>query len=159
MTDAVDADAPGASQVQPSPDKPPRAKSGRARPDLGALKHVLPYAARYKGRVLGAILALTAASGATLVVPVAIRRIVDFGFAPSKAGLINSYFLAMVGVAVVLAIASAARYFFVMTLGERVVSDLRRDVFRPSHPARRQFLRPARAPASWSRASPPTRRS
>ena len=126
MTDAVVADAPGASleKPSPSPDKPKR-----ARPNLGALKHVLPYALRYKGRVLGAVLALTAASAATLVVPVAIRRIVDFGFAPSKAGLINSYFVAMVGVAVVLALASAARYFFVMTLGERVVSDLRRDVF------------------------------
>ena len=132
MTDAVVADAPGASlkkSLPETPDKPSPSKPKRARPNLGALKHVLPYALRYKGRVLGAVLALTAASAATLVVPVAIRRIVDFGFAPSKAGLINSYFVAMVGVAVVLALASAARYFFVMTLGERVVSDLRRDVF------------------------------
>ena len=129
MTDAAVADAPGASQQKSSPETPSREKPKRARPNLGALRHVLPYAARYKGRVLGAVLALTAASGATLVVPIAIRRIVDFGFAPSKAGLINSYFVAMVGVAVVLALASAARYFFVMTLGERVVSDLRRDVF------------------------------
>ena len=120
MTDAALADAaPGASPAKPK----------RARPDIRALSQVLPYAARYKGRMLGAILALTAASAATLVVPVAIRRVVDFGFAPSKAGLLNSYFVAMIGVVAVLAVASAARYFFVMTLGERIVSDLRRDVF------------------------------
>ncbi len=129
MTDAVVADAPGASQEKLQLETPAPPKPKRGRPNLGALKHVLPYVARYKGRVLGAVLALTAASAATLVVPVAIRRIVDFGFAPSKAGLINSYFVGMIGVAVVLAVASAARYFFVMTLGERVVSDLRRDVF------------------------------
>ena len=105
------------------------AKQKRKRADVKALRQILPYAARYKGRVTGAVAALTAASAATLVVPVAIRRIVDFGFAPSKAGLINSYFVAMVGVVAVLALASGARYFFVMTLGERIVADLRRDVF------------------------------
>ena len=120
MTDAASADAmPEASPIKPK----------RTRPNLRALLQILPYAARYKGRIAGAVLALTAASAATLVVPVAIRRVVDFGFAPSKAGLINSYFVGMIGVAVVLGAASAARYFFVMTLGERVVSDLRRDVF------------------------------
>ena len=120
MTDAAIADAtPDASPVKPK----------RPRPNLRALLQILPYAARYKGRILGAVLALTAASAATLVVPVAIRRVVDFGFAPSKAGLINSYFVGMIGVAIVLGVSSAARYFFVMTLGERVVSDLRRDVF------------------------------
>ncbi len=102
----------------------------RSRPNLRTLLPVLPYAYRYKARIAGAVLSLTVASGATLVVPVAIRRIVDFGFAPSRAGLINSYFVAMLAVAAVLAAASGARYFFVMALGERIVSDLRADVFR-----------------------------
>ena len=97
---------------------------------MRALLRILPYAFRYKARIAGAVLALTVASAATLVVPVAIRRVVDFGFAPDKAGLINSYFLAMLAVAAVLAVASGARYFFVMTLGERIVADLRADVFR-----------------------------
>ena len=97
--------------------------------DFKALAPILPYALRYKGRIAGAVLALTAASAATLVVPIAIRRIVDFGFEPDKAGVINSYFIAMLGVVLVLALASAARYFFVQTLGERIVSDLRADVF------------------------------
>ena len=105
-------------------------KTKRARPDLRALRQISPYAVRYRGRIAGAIVALTAASAATLVVPLAIRRIVDFGFTPDRAGVINNYFLAMLAVVAVLATASAARYFLVMTLGERIVSDVRRDVFR-----------------------------
>ena len=113
-----------------APAELPPGKAKRSRPNLRTLLPILPYALRYKGRIAGAILALTVASAATLVVPVAVRRIVDFGFAPDKTGLINSYFIAMLAVAAVLALASGARYFFVMTLGERIVSDLRADVFR-----------------------------
>ena len=111
----------------PVPEPKRRRRGGRV--DFAALKPILPYALRYKGRIVGAVAALTAASAATLIVPVAIRRIVDFGFEPDKAGIINSYFIAMMAVVIVLALASAARYFFVQTLGERIVSDLRADVF------------------------------
>ena len=54
---------------------------------------------------------------------------IDFGFSDSNAGLIRAYFLAMIGVVAVLALASGARYYLVMTLGERVVADLRADLF------------------------------
>jgi ATP-binding cassette subfamily B protein len=83
----------------------------------------------YKGRMLAAFAALLVASAATLVVPVALRRMIDFGFEPESAATINSYFAAMIGVAAILAGASAARFFLVMTLGERVVADLRSAVF------------------------------
>lgn len=122
MTDASVVDA----ALAPAP----AVKVKRGRPNFKALRPILPYALRYKGRIVGAVLSLTVASAATLVVPVAIRRIVDFGFAPNKVALINSYFYAMLVVVAVLAVASGSRYFFVMTLGERVVSDVRADVFR-----------------------------
>ena len=99
------------------------------RAPLGALKSVLPYALAHRGRILAAIVALVIASAATLVVPLAVRRMVDFGFSGSNAGFIRVYFLAMLGVVTVLAIASGARYYFVMTIGERVVADLRADLF------------------------------
>jgi ATP-binding cassette subfamily B protein len=54
---------------------------------------------------------------------------IDFGFSAQSAGLINTYFAAMVAVVGVLAVASGSRYYLVMTLGERVVADLRADVF------------------------------
>jgi len=63
------------------------------------------------------------------VVPIAVRRMIDFGFSADNAGLIRVYFLAMIGVVAVLALASGARYYLVMTLGERVVADLRADLF------------------------------
>lgn len=65
----------------------------------------------------------------TLVVPVAARRMIDFGFSPEGIALINSYFSVMIAVVAVLAGASASRFYLVMTIGERIVADLRRDVF------------------------------
>ncbi|RBP01091.1 ATP-binding cassette subfamily B protein [Roseiarcus fermentans] len=105
--------------------------AGRRAPraSLGALKSVLPYALVYKGRIAAALAALFVASAATLVVPVAVRRMVDFGFSDANAGVIRSYFLGMLVVVAVLAIASGLRYYYVMTLGERVVADVRSDLF------------------------------
>ncbi len=105
----------------------PETKKPRA--SLKALLPLLPYVARHKGWIAAALLALVAASAATLSVPVAVRRMIDYGFSAEGAGLIDTYFAAMIAVVGVLAIASGSRYFLVMTLGERVVADLRRDVF------------------------------
>ena len=83
----------------------------------------------HRVRIGLALVALIIASAATLVVPIAVRRMIDFGFSADNAGLIRIYFLAMIGVVAVLALASGARYYLVMTLGERVVADLRADLF------------------------------
>jgi ATP-binding cassette subfamily B protein len=91
---------------------------------------LLPYVVRYKGRLAAALAALSTASAATLVVPLAVRRMIDHGFTESSAGLINSYFAAMIAIVLVLACASAARYYCVMTLGDRIVADLRADLFK-----------------------------
>ena len=103
--------------------------SKRSRISLGALRPLAPYAFAHRGRIALALVALAIASAATLVVPIAVRRMIDFGFSDSNAGLIRAYFLAMIGVVAVLALASGARYYLVMTLGERVVADLRADLF------------------------------
>src|ERR1700733_7059920 len=103
--------------------------SRRSRASLSALKPLAPYAFVHRTRIVLALIALAIASAATLVVPIAVRRMIDFGFSDSNAGLIRAYFLAMIGVVAVLALASGARYYLVMTLGERVVADLRADLF------------------------------
>jgi ATP-binding cassette, subfamily B, bacterial len=105
------------------------AGSKPSRAPLRALRSVLPYALAYRGRILAALVALMVASAATLVVPVAVRRMIDFGFSDSNAAFIRVYFLGMLGVVAVLALASGARYYLVMTLGERVVADLRANLF------------------------------
>jgi ATP-binding cassette subfamily B protein len=103
--------------------------SKRSRVSLGALRPLAPYAFAHRTRIVLALIALTIASAATLVVPIAVRRMIDFGFSAANAGLIHAYFFAMIGVVAVLALASGARYYLVMTLGERVVADLRADLF------------------------------
>ncbi|MCA1495847.1 ABC transporter ATP-binding protein/permease [Bradyrhizobium sp. NBAIM14] len=100
---------------------------GRAK--LRPLLALAPYVIRYRGRAALAFVALTIAALTTLLVPVAVRRMIDFGLTPEGIELINSYFSVMLAVVAVLAIASAARYYLVMTIGERIVADLRRDVF------------------------------
>ncbi|MGJ4944146.1 ABC transporter ATP-binding protein/permease [Bradyrhizobium sp. HKCCYLS1011] len=96
---------------------------------LRPLLALSPYIARYRGRAILALIALTVAALTTLLVPVAVRRMIDFGFTPKGIALINSYFSVMIAVVAVLALASASRYYLVMTIGERIVADLRRDVF------------------------------
>ncbi|MCK5497318.1 MAG: ABC transporter, partial [Hyphomicrobiaceae bacterium] len=80
--------------------------------------------------LLAALLALLASAAATLAVPLAIRRMIDLGFSGIEPDLIDTYFGTLIGVGVVLAVASAARFYCVNWLGERVVADIRSDVFK-----------------------------
>jgi len=105
---------------------PPAPSRAKLRPLLA----LAPYVARYRGRALLALVSLLIAAITTLVVPIAARRMIDFGFSPEGIAMINSYFSVMIAVVVVLAGASAARYYLVMTIGERIVADLRSDVFK-----------------------------
>ncbi|HEX2215973.1 MAG TPA: ABC transporter transmembrane domain-containing protein [Xanthobacteraceae bacterium] len=97
---------------------------------LQPLAQLVPFVLRYPGRATAALVALLVAAFATLAIPLAVRRMIDFGFSRDSTGLIDSYFAVLVGVAAVLAAASAARFYLVTTLGERVVADLRAQVFR-----------------------------
>jgi ATP-binding cassette subfamily B protein len=76
-----------------------------------------------------ALVALVAAAGAMLVLPLALRRMIDLGFSGIEPELVDVYFGTLVGVGAVLALASAARFYCVNWLGERVVADIRTDVF------------------------------
>lgn len=102
-----------------------REKSSSLRP----LARLVPYIARYKFYVAGALFFLITAAATTLTLPTAVRRMIDFGFTANDAALINQYFSFLIILALVLAIASALRYFFVITIGELIVADVRRDVF------------------------------
>jgi ATP-binding cassette subfamily B protein len=106
------------------------AETNRPKANLSALAPLVPYALAYRGRIAAAFAALLSASAATLVVPLAVRRVVDHGFSDDAGGLIDAYFGMLIGVVGVLALSSALRYYLVITLGERVVADLRAAVFR-----------------------------
>jgi ATP-binding cassette subfamily B protein len=108
---------------------PSDAAAPAKRVQLRPLLALAPYVARYRLRVLAALVALIIAALATLAVPLAVRRMIDFGFSAESLALINGYFGVMIAVVAVLALASALRYYLVITLGERIVADLRADVF------------------------------
>ncbi|MET2831903.1 ABC transporter transmembrane domain-containing protein [Mesorhizobium shangrilense] len=99
------------------------------RRSLKPLRRLFPYITRYRTLVIGAIISLVIAAATTLTLPLAVRRMIDHGFSSSSTTFIAEYFAALVAMAAVLAAASAGRYYFVITLGERVVADIRRDVF------------------------------
>ncbi|MGZ5848993.1 MAG: ABC transporter transmembrane domain-containing protein [Methyloceanibacter sp.] len=96
------------------------------RPLLG----LKPYLGRYKAMLAAALVALLVSAGATLAVPLAVRRMIDLGFTGIEPDLVDKYFLTLVGVGLILALASAARFYSVNWLGERVVADIRTDVFK-----------------------------
>nr|WP_282449368.1 ABC transporter transmembrane domain-containing protein [Roseibium sp. CAU 1639] len=93
------------------------------------LTRLLPYLARHKVMVGAAIAALFSAALITLVLPAAVRRMIDYGFGADDPALVNSYFAVLIVVVCALATASSVRYFLVMWIGERVVSEVRSDVF------------------------------
>ncbi|ODT07526.1 MAG: ABC transporter [Mesorhizobium sp. SCN 65-20] len=104
------------------------AKEERGR-SLRPLSRLSPYLGRYPKLVVGTVISLILAAVTTLTLPIAVRRMIDHGFSSSDSGFIARYFVMLVAIAALLALASACRYYFVITLGERVVSDIRRDVF------------------------------
>jgi ATP-binding cassette subfamily B protein len=108
----------------------PRANAKGPRPSLKPLSALKPYLARHKGMLSAALLALLISAAATLAIPLAVRRMIDLGFSGIEPDLIDKYFATLVGVGLILALASAARFYCVNWLGERVVADMRRDVFR-----------------------------
>jgi ATP-binding cassette subfamily B protein len=111
---------------------PNRPRAGR----IGPLRALVPFVLPYQRRVWVALLFLLLAAGATLGLPAAVRVLVDHGLAqPATVDLgtrmlaVHGYFLDLFGVAVLLAIFTAARFYTVSWIGERVTTDLRNAVY------------------------------
>ncbi|MEI9986264.1 MAG: ABC transporter transmembrane domain-containing protein [Aliidongia sp.] len=99
------------------------------RPNVAALRLLLPFLAPYRWRVLGAALALVVAAGMMLALGPFVRQLIDKGFSSgSRAGL-DATAVQLFGVVAVLAVATFCRYSLVSWLGERLAADLRRGVF------------------------------
>jgi ATP-binding cassette subfamily B protein len=100
-------------------------KVDRPRGRLGDLSIVWHHAKRYPGRIGAAWLALLTTSAATIAIPYGFKRVVDRGFGGGSGADISSAFHYLLMIVVVLAIATAIRFYFVSWLGERVVADIR----------------------------------
>ena len=100
------------------------------RPKIGSLRLILPYLAAYRGRVVGAVVALLTSVLLVLAVGQGLRRLVDMGFAQGSAAHLNGTALLMFGIVACLAVSSSLRFYLVTWLGERIAADLRRDLFQ-----------------------------
>ncbi len=113
-----------------SPDRDGEAARASSRlSSLQPLMRLKPYLMKHKGMLVFGLAALVLSAGAMLSVPLAVRRMIDHGFSAENAGFIDQYFAMMVVIGAVLAASIAARFYCVSWLGERVVADLRHDVF------------------------------
>jgi ATP-binding cassette subfamily B protein len=96
--------------------------------DIGALAALWPFLQPYRRLLVAAIMALVLTACVSLVLPLAVRRVVD-NFNAEDGSLLNLYFMAALGIAALLAIGTGLRYLLVTKLGERVVADIRKAVF------------------------------
>jgi len=96
---------------------------------LGPLKMIFSAAARYPAMITLALIALVITAAATLAIPAYFRPIIDNGFAQgADPDQIDYWFRHLLGIAIILAVGTACRFYFVSLLGERVVADIRFDV-------------------------------
>ena len=96
--------------------------------DIGALAALWPFLQPYRRLLAAAVLALVLTACVSLVLPLAVRRVVD-NFNAEDGALLNLYFTAALGIAALLALGTGLRYLLVTKLGERVVADIRKAVF------------------------------
>lgn len=96
---------------------------------LGSLMRLWPFVRPHRALAGGWLLFLAISSSATLVLPMAVRHMIDQGFGHSSLATINATFLGLFGVALVLAFATAARYYCIALLGERSLASLRSDLY------------------------------
>ncbi len=108
---------------------PTSAATPRPSRRIGALRELWPFLKPHRALALGWLLFLALSSGASLVLPLAFRHIIDQGFGHSSNTVINQTFVALFGVALVLAFATAARYFCITLLSERALASLRQTLY------------------------------
>jgi len=97
--------------------------------DLRRLRRLGRYLAPYRRQVLGALLALVIAAVAVLSLGVGLRYLVDGGFSAGRPEALDHALEAVVIVILALAVATFLRSYLVTWLGERIVADLRREVY------------------------------
>ncbi len=111
-----------ANQIEENPQD--RAKSAT----VGPIRGLAPFLQPYRILVVAAGIALILTATLSLVLPLAVRRVID-GFSSGSGELLDQYFAAALGVAALLALGTGVRYYLVTRLGERVVADIRKAVY------------------------------
>ena len=112
-----------------APNMPPPAEEERAKSrNVGSLRSLAPFLRPYMGLLIAAMGALILTAVLSLIMPLAVRRVVD-GFQAGQAEILDQYFGAALAVALLIALGTGVRYYLVTRLGERVVADIRISIF------------------------------
>src|SRR5450830_434039 len=125
MTNSTTASTPTAAA--------PNASRELKKGSLATLRGLVPFLAPYKRQFVMAGIALVVAAASTLAIPAAFKQMIDLGFGGNGTRSIqnvNATFLALFGLATILALATAARFYTVSWLGERVTADIRSAVYK-----------------------------
>src|SRR5437868_1546814 len=120
---------------------------------LLSLRGLVPFLRPHRALLVGWLGALAVSSSSTLFFPWAFKQVIDQGFARGSGGNIDRWFLLLFAVAVVLALATAVRFFCVSLLGERVIADLRRSLYSHLLSLDQSFFERTRAGELLSRLS------
>ncbi len=97
--------------------------------DVAQLRRLIRFLQPYRGRVMIALGALLVASGSVLALGQGLRFVIDSGFGSGNPAMLNAALAGVIAIAVVLAVSTYARFYLMMSTGERVIADLRRVVF------------------------------
>lgn len=116
----------GRAYLKPCMKKP---LTDRPKGELKQLGSMLRYLRPYRLEAIGALITMTFTAGSVLGMGQGLKHLIDEGLSKGDSHLLNQSFLILVGVTLLLATASYARFYLVTWIGERVVADIRRDVF------------------------------
>ena len=100
-----------------------------AAPKVGVLRRLVAFLAPYKRRIAGALVALVVAAGSVLALGQGLKYVIDAGFSSGDPGLLDRALAGVIAVALVMSAATWARFYLMMTTGERVITDIRRAVY------------------------------
>jgi len=118
----------GGSRSSQGRGRPGEAETARSK-SLQPLRRLLPFVLRYPWRVVLTLLLLATGAISSLAIPAFAGRVIDQGFVARNLDMVAQYGWVIVGIAMIMALASAGRFYFVSLLGERVLTDLRQAVF------------------------------
>lgn len=109
---------------------PPASFISPPKGDIAQLLRLGRFLVPYRWRLAGALAALVVAAGCVLALGQGLRHVIDAGFGSGDPHLLNAALAAVVAVSVVLACATWVRFYFMMSVGERIIADLRQAGFR-----------------------------
>ena len=121
MTDQAAQAPTGAEKLLETPNVNPK--------KLQPLRRLVPFVLRYPGRLALTVVFLLVSAISSLAIPAMLGGAIDQGFIEQNLENVGRYGWLIVGIALVMALASGARFYFISVIGERVLADLRQAVF------------------------------